>query len=363
MSVSTIPSRHSLAPLATGLLAAALFGAATPASKALLGSLTPFQLAGLLYLGAAVGVLPFTLRTRSLSLPARSSRITLLRLLGAIALGGILGPVLLLFGLQAASSASVALWLNLELVATAVLGLLLFHDPLTRRSAVAAGGTLLAAVLIAAAERSAGLRAGTLVLLACICWGIDNHLTALIDGLLPTQTTFWKGMVAGSVNLAIGVALAPIVASLEIILMALALGALAYGMSIVLYIVSAQQMGATRSQVVFSSSPFWGVLLSALCLGESLSALQVAAMLLIAGALAFLVVENHAHLHEHAPVTHVHGHHHADGHHGHSHPSGAQPAWHTHVHEHPRHLHAHTHWPDLHHRHSHDGSHAAGDSR
>ena len=50
--------------------------------------------------------------------------------------------------------------------------------------------------------------AGFLVLLACCCWGLDNHLTALIDGLTPSQSTFWKGLVAGSVNTALGLALA-----------------------------------------------------------------------------------------------------------------------------------------------------------
>src|SRR5947209_19444260 len=47
----------SAAP-ALGLLSALLFGAATPAGKMLLGDFTPFQLAGLLYLGAAAGVAP-----------------------------------------------------------------------------------------------------------------------------------------------------------------------------------------------------------------------------------------------------------------------------------------------------------------
>jgi hypothetical protein len=48
--------------LALALASAALFGAATPASKALLADLSPFQLAGLLYLGAALGVAPVAWR-------------------------------------------------------------------------------------------------------------------------------------------------------------------------------------------------------------------------------------------------------------------------------------------------------------
>src|SRR5262245_33035033 len=115
-------------PLVMALVAAALFGAATPAGKWLLGALTPQQLAGLLYLGAALGVAPALVRAGTLAFPHdRQGR---RRLLGAVVFGGGLGPVLLLLGLRLASAASVALWLNLELVATVLLGVLWFRDRL-----------------------------------------------------------------------------------------------------------------------------------------------------------------------------------------------------------------------------------------
>jgi drug/metabolite transporter (DMT)-like permease len=97
------------------LLSAALFGAATPASKWLLAGLTPFQLAGFLYLGAALAVAPAFFIKGTLSLPSISDKPNRLRLLGAVVFGGILGPVLLLFGLSLAEAGSVSLWLNLEL--------------------------------------------------------------------------------------------------------------------------------------------------------------------------------------------------------------------------------------------------------
>jgi len=118
-------------PLMLALLSAILFGAATPASKALLATLPPFQLAGLLYLGAALGALPLICRERSFSWPWRLDRKTGFTLMGAIGFGGLLGPVILLFGLRLASAASVSLWLNLELIATVVLGHYLFRDQLT----------------------------------------------------------------------------------------------------------------------------------------------------------------------------------------------------------------------------------------
>src|SRR5262245_65834656 len=87
-------------PVLWCLLAAILFGAATPASKALLGSLQPITLAGLLYLGAALAVLPFSFHggARELRRDARNVR----RLAGAVLCGGVVAPVLLLVGLSRA---------------------------------------------------------------------------------------------------------------------------------------------------------------------------------------------------------------------------------------------------------------------
>ncbi len=348
-------------PLLQALLAAALFGAATPASKALLAGVTPFQLAGLLYLGAAVAVLPFVIRNR---LPARASRLprrTLLQLLGAVACGGLAGPVLLLFALRMASSASVALWLNLELVCTILLGILIFRDPLTTRGAIAGAGTLAAAVLLSVSEGTAGVWAGLLLFAACLCWGVDNHLTAMIDRLSPAQTTFWKGSIAGSVNLAIGTIASPWTVPTATIAFGLVVGALSYGLSITLYIAAAQRLGATRSQIVFSSAPFFGVLLSALALGESISLLQSLAVVLLVPSIAVLTAENHAHRHGHAAVSHDHWHRHDDDHHDHDHAEIEARAGHSHAHSHSPVTHSHPHWPDLHHRHEHERD--GGDSR
>ena len=189
------------------------------------------------------------------------------RLVGAVVSGGVLGPVFLLLGLRTAEAASVSLWLNFELAATALLGVLFFreHIGLLGWSGVAAA--FLGAGILAFDNGSAGGLAACLVLAACLCWGLDNHLTALIDGITPSQSTFWKGLVAGVTNLAIGCMLAPLTGSVPALLAALGVGVLAYGASIVLYISAAQRLGATRAQIAFASAPFFGVLLSVVAAG------------------------------------------------------------------------------------------------
>ncbi|UCG13120.1 MAG: DMT family transporter [Deltaproteobacteria bacterium] len=341
-------------PLTMAFLAALLFGAATPASKALLEALPTFQLAGLLYLGAALGVLPLLVKERQFTWPTNVDRKTGLKLLGAIGFGGVAGPLLLLYGLRLASAASVSLWLNLELIATVLLGHFVFRDELSIHGWIATAGTLAAATLLSVSEGHAGVLAGLLVAAACFCWGLDNHLTALITGITPAQTTFWKGLVAGIVNLAIGMQLNLYGATISTTIIALTVGVFSYGVSIVLYIASAQKLGASRSQIVFSSSPFFGVILAALFLREHISVAQIVASLLIIIALGFLFFEQHLHTHHHEATAHDHWHRHDDGHHDHVFPGMPQSVYHRHRHEHRATKHAHSHWPDPEHRHKHE---------
>jgi drug/metabolite transporter (DMT)-like permease len=341
-------------PFSLALLSAALFGAATPASKVLLADLSAFQLAGLLYLGAALGVAPLAWRQGGLRIPGRSDRRNRMRLLGAIAAGGVAGPVLLLVGLRLAGAASVSLWLSFELVATAVLGALLFREPLGRRGWLSVGAALAAAAIVAFSGEQAGVLACLLVLAGCLCWGLDNHLTALIDGITPSESTFWKGLAAGTCNLAIGIAFEPFAAPPLGTLAALFVGALSYGASILLYISAAQTLGATRAQVAFSSAPLFGVVLSVVWLGEHFGVAHGISALLFAAAIALLMFERHGHRHSHDAMRHEHAHRHDDGHHLHSHTGLPPGTRHSHPHEHAPMVHAHPHWPDLHHRHHHD---------
>ena len=336
------------------VLSAVLFGAAAPLSKILLADLNYFLLAGLLYLGAALGVSPFIL-SRARTKIERMDKKNISRILGSVLFGGILGPVFLLLGLKIAHAASVSLWLNLELAATAVLGWLFFKDHLDIRGWLGVGGAVLAGVLITVHEGPSGLLAALLVTAACICWGLDNHYTALIDVLTPAQMTFVKGLAAGSINSAIGIFLVPGLPEPVIFIWALVVGIFCYGLIIVLYITSAHFLGATRSQIVFSSAPFFGAFFSVLILSEKLSWTQALAALILAVSILSLILQKHTHVHSHFESEHIHWHRHDELHHAHEHGSSADSGGHIHLHKHGKIRHAHAHFPDLHHRHDHPG--------
>ena len=339
--------------LALALLSALLFGASTPASKLLLVDLEPFQLAGLLYLGAAMGMAPIFVVERRRGTATSFDRANRLRLGGAVLFGGVLGPVLLLFGLRLSSAGAVSLLLNLEMVATAVLGAALFREHLGRAGWLGVGGVVMAGVLLSGGGGQAGIVGAACVAGACLCWGLDNHLTALIDGITPARSTLVKGLVAGTTNLAVGLSMAPMSASLPVLAAALCVGGLSYGLSISLYIASAQDLGATRAQGVFAAAPFIGAGLSFTLLGEAFGIVEDLACLLLVASLPALMLSQHSHVHEHEALEHVHSHRHDDGHHDHEHP-GVDPAVrHSHLHRHEGVVHAHLHWPDIHHRHDH----------
>jgi drug/metabolite transporter (DMT)-like permease len=339
--------------LLLALVSALLFGASTPANKALLTSFPPFQLAGLLYLGAALCMTPLVVAERRRGTRMAFDRKSALRLGGAVLFGGIFGPVLLLFALRFALAGSISLLLNLEMVATAVLGVAFFREHLDRVGWLGVTGVVAAGAILAGGGGWPGVLAAWLVAAACVCWGLDNHLTALIDGISPARSTVMKGAVAGATNLAIGLAADPLTASPGPVAAALVVGGLSYGASIALYILSSHELGATRAQAVFASAPFAGAALSFVFLGEPVGFAHVSASLLLGISVAALFWSQHGHWHVHEEAEHTHSHRHDDGHHFHDHPDLPRAARHSHSHRHDRLVHAHPHWPDLHHRHDH----------
>lgn len=336
----------------TAILSAILFGVSTPICKYLLNGISEFQLAGLLYLGAALGVLPIILSDKKVHSFKGIGQNNIFKIIGAIVFGGILGPVFLLFALKMALASSVSLWLNLEVVVTAILGVIFFKDHLDRNGWIGVIGAVSAGILLSYQEGTTGLVAGVLILFACICWGLDNHLTATIDGITATQTTFLKGLFAGIFNLTVGMAISNTLPSSTIIIGSLVVGFFTYGVSIILYITAAQSLGATRSQIVFSSAPFFGLLFSWILLNEQLTPVHYfsAALMAISILLISNLVHEHTHVHEATTHTHYHAH---DDHHRHDHDEIPAAVLHTHEHTHLTIKHAHQHYPDLHHRHDH----------
>jgi drug/metabolite transporter (DMT)-like permease len=333
------------------LVAAVLFGATAPLASRLAESVPAFTLAGLLYLGAAVAVLPSVASTpptrRALMMEWRPA-------LTAVVFGGALGPVLLMLGLARTSAATGSILLNTELAATVLIAALFFREHLggwvwTSVAFVSAAGVLLTW------EPGVGLDAGALLIVAaCACWGLDNSVTASIDQLAPEHVVALKGVVAGGANLMIGLLVAGwgITTSFGDVTWALLIGATGYGLSITMWVKGARDLGAARAQVIFAAAPFIGAAIAWSVFQEGVSNRQVAAVAVAAVGVGFSLFSGHEHDHRHEEFVHDHEHVHDDGHHDHLH-DDSFTGRHGHRHHHHERVHAHPHTPDLHHRHDH----------
>lgn len=325
-------------------LAAVLFGAATPATKLVVDDIGAVALAGLLYLGAAAAVTPFALRERRLPATVRQRS----RLLVAVGLGGGLAPVLLVLALDRTPAGTVSLFLNLELVATAVIARVFLQEQIGRRAGLGIVVVVLGGVILAGTAE-AGVAAGALLVAAtCICWGVDNAITASLDSYTPAQITLAKGAVAGSVNLLLGIALDGVPA-LPVTLAALTIGALGYGLSITMWITGARLVGAARGQVVFALAPFIGALLAWPVNGDRPTATTVVAFAVSLTGVIVVATGHHAHALRHETLEHAHPIDQTDLHHR----PGAIVVLSGTRHRHLPLTHEHEHLPDIHHRHTH----------
>ncbi len=343
-------------PLALG--AAVLFGASAPLSKLLIGSVDPWLLAGILYLGAGVGLALVTSVRAWVGLP--SAEASLQRgdvpwLAAVVLFGGMLGPLLLMLGLAQTSAASGALLLNLEGLATMAIAWLVFRENVDRRLLVGAGAILCGAVLLSwNGQRFQMDSGGLLIAAACLCWGIDNNLTRKLSAADPVQIAMIKGLVAGCVNFALALWLGAALPELRFVAAGAVVGFLGVGVSLVLFMLGLRHLGTARTGAYFSLAPFIGAVLALVLFHEPLTLTLLAAGGLMALGLWLHLSERHDHMHDHAALEHDHLHSH-DAHHQHSH-DGPFTEPHSHWHRHEPMRHKHPHYPDLHHRHGHGES-------
>lgn len=349
-----------IAPVLKALLAALLFGLSAPLAKLLLGEVAPVPLAGLLYLGSGLAALAlFAFQKRGIAAgEAGLQRSDLWWLLGALLLGGVAAPITLMVSLRATPAATAALLLNFEGVATTLIAGAAFHEAIGRRVWAAIGLITLASILLSwDGSGEWGLAPGALgILLACVCWGLDNNFTRNISAKNPLTIVAWKGLGAGTFSVILALILGQPFPSPAVMLRALLLGSVSYGLSIMLFILALRDLGASRTSAMFSTAPFIGMALSLVLFRDPLTLLFLLALpLMVAGAL-LLVGETHQHEHRHALLVHEHRHRHDDAHHLHSHLPGESPAHgaHSHVHVHEALSHTHPHTPDIHHRHGHE---------
>lgn len=338
-----------------GLAAAALFGASAPLAKLLLNDAGPLVLAGLLYLGAGIGLTvakPAVGRRRfPAEAPLRRGDLPLL--VGLTVAGGIAGPILMLVGLTRVSGVTGSLLLNLEGPMTTIVALALFGEHLGRREAAGAALVFLGAAVLSYGPGS--IRAepwGVLAIAAaCACWAVDNNLTQRLSLRDPVSVVQWKTLAAGLCMSSIAVVTGSTFPRGRVLVATLVIGALSYGVSVLLDLYALRLLGAAREAAFFATAPFVGAIVAIPLLGERFTVSDSAAAGLMIAGVVVLLLARHSHRHVHDGLVHDHLHVH-DEHHGHEHDGPAiEP--HAHPHHHDPIEHEHPHVSDTHHRHRH----------
>jgi drug/metabolite transporter (DMT)-like permease len=337
------------------ILAALCYGISIPFSKLLLNNIPPVFIAGLLYTGAGFGMFLINI-FRNKNIPKKEAKLTKKEFPYTFAMVAldVLAPIFLLIGLSKSTSATASLLNNFEIVATSIIALILFKEAVGKRTWLAILLITVASIILSVDDFSTlKFSVGSIfVLLACICWGLENNCTSKLSLKDPLEIVIIKGIGSGLTSLVIAFVVNQYNFNVIYILIALLLGFISYGLSVYLYIYAQRNLGAARTSAYYAFAPFIGAGLSFLIFREIPTISYIVALgIMIIGAY-LTAFEKHQHLHKHQYLEHEHRHNHNDGHHNHKHEFEINGE-HSHLHIHNDIEHNHIHTPDLHHSHEH----------
>ena len=304
--------QNKLKAIMFAFLAAVFYAINVPISKVLLQHVGPTTMAALLYLGAGIGIGMMSLFNKKDREKAESlTKAELPYSVGMIVLD-IAAPIFLMLGISYGSSANASLLGNFEIVATTVIALILFKEAVTKRLWVAIGLITLSSILLSfEGTDSFHFSYGSLlVIMATVCWGLENNCTRELSSKSTYQIVMLKGLCSGLGALVIALIKRESFPGIGYIAIALALGFVAYGLSIFMYVRAQNVLGAAKTSAYYAVNPLIGALLAFVFLSESLSWMYVIALIVMVIGSALVVVDTfirqHDHEHQHT-FTHSHG--------------------------------------------------------
>lgn len=293
-------------------VAAGLYAINIPFSKLLLNYVEPTMMASYLYLGAGVGI-GFVFLVTKKRVRETNEKITkkdMPYVLGMIVLD-VIAPILLMFGLLDSVSSNAALLNNFEIVCTSLIALIVFKEAVSKRMWIAIFLITLSSFVLSF-EDIASFRfswGAILVLLATLCWGLENNCTKNLADKNTYHIVFLKGIFSGIGSLIVAICLKERFAKIHFLALAMLLGFVAYGLSIFFYIKAQGIIGAAKTSAYYAVAPFIGTFLSFVIFKEKLTWIYfVGLAIMVFGTLIVVIdtlVQKHDHIHKHI-VTHTH---------------------------------------------------------
>lgn len=258
-------SKHNIAIL-WAISAAALYAISTPVSKILLNKIPPTMMASLLYLGAGIGMSVIALIRYQAGTLKKEMRLTKKELpftIGMVTLD-ILAPIFLMIGLTMTTPENASLLNNFEIVATSLIALFIFNEHISKKLWIAIGFITISSIILSFENiYSLSFSFGSFfVLLASICWGLENNCTRMLSVKDPLQVVIIKGFGSGFGSLLISFIIKETSTSITYIIATLLLGFVAYGLSIYFYVYAQRELGAAKTSAYYAIAPFIGVAIS-----------------------------------------------------------------------------------------------------
>lgn len=268
------------------LLAAVLYAINSPISKLLLSNVPATMMAAFLYLGAGIGLFIIGIvqkltghKTKELPLTRKELPYT-----AAMVVLDIAAPIFLMVGLLSTTAANASLLNNFEIVATSIIALAVFKEAISKRLWLAIALVTLSSIILSFEDMSSlSFSYGSIfVLLACVCWGLENNCTRMLSSKNPLEIVVIKGFGSGIGAFVIAIATGESLPGFVYIAMALLLGFVAYGLSIYFYIYAQRDLGAAKTSTYYAVAPFVGAGLSLVIFWEKPSFTFIIALLIMA---------------------------------------------------------------------------------
>jgi len=279
-----LKAKHNI-PIIWAILAAALYAISSPLSKLLLKEISPTLMAALLYLGAGIGMsivgfLRHKIGKSKVEMGLSKKELPFIIMMVVL---DIIAPIFLMIGLTMTTAANASLLNNFEIVATSLIALFVFKEVINKKLWLAILLITISSIILSIEDASSfSFSFGSLfVMLACVCWGLENNCTRKLSIKDPLQVVVIKGFGSGFGSLIIALILKETRGSMKYIIAAFLLGFVAYGLSIFFYVRAQRALGAAKTSAYYAIAPFIGVGLSYIIFRQTPTVTFIVALLIM----------------------------------------------------------------------------------
>jgi len=254
-------------------LLAAVIAAFNPSlSKLIVADIQPVMSAAFLNLGSGIGIGIISLIAMKTPIMEKKSRVhkSDFPFIVGISACEMLGAICMMIGLTLTTASNASLLGNFETVAIAVFALLLFKEVISKRLWIAIVLITIGSMILTVEDFSTfSFSIGSIFVLgACAFWGLEINLMKHVSARNPAEIVTLKGIIAGIGCLIFAFIIGETIPSISQILLIMLLGLFTYGIAIIFLIYSQRRISATKSGVIYGTSPFIATIISCILFRE-----------------------------------------------------------------------------------------------